>query len=246
MKNKKKRYLKAQNFAILYIEDDERFASKMEILLKSSFEHIDIVYNGNSGLEFYENFKYVNNRFYDLVITDIMMPKMDGITLCKKLFFLNPSQEIIITSAYGDKKNLIELINLGVKRFIEKPFSANEIIAMIQSIIVQNSANLEKNTILLKENFIWNLQTKELVFNDKKINLSYNEMIILELLILYPNQIFSNFRIFDILENENPDKSFSQNVIKSIIKRLRKKLPYNIIKNIYAQGYKLSLENIDK
>jgi DNA-binding response OmpR family regulator len=232
----------SKKLTVLYVEDDKKISIKFKAFLEEVFLRCDVAYDGKMGLEIYENFEYKENRFYDIVITDIIMPYMNGIVLCEKILQINPIQKIIVISAYGDKKELIQLINMGIKRFIEKPFNAKEIISQLDSMLKEISEDLPKYNLILKENLIWNSMKRELSYCSKRIHLSYNEIIILELFIHNRYQIFSNFDIFNILEDENPDKIFSQDIIKTSIKRLRQKLPFNIIQNIYGIGYKLQID----
>jgi len=106
---------------------------------------------------------------------------------------------------------------------------------------------LEKYTnvtslIKIDDNHHWNKHSKKLFLNYKELKLSYNEIAILDLLIQNQNKIFSSYDIFNIISASNLDGEFTENTIKSAIKRLRKKLPENTITNIYGQGYSISLK----
>lgn len=233
----------SKNFAILYVEDDQKISLKMKTILETLFERCDIAFDGLMGLEVYKAFAQKENRFYDIVISDIVMPKMDGVAFCRELLKLNKSQEIIVISAYGNKQELIELINMGIKKFIEKPFSSGEMIKKLENSMRKISKHKENPEMTITEELTWNKKLQKLFYKNNEIDLTYKEGLILEALILYPNKIFSNFDLFAILsEDEYSDKEFSNETIKTIIKRIRKKLPFNIIKNIYGLGYKLQLQ----
>jgi DNA-binding response OmpR family regulator len=239
MNSFEKLYNISRKLTILYVEDDLFLQAKTKSIFNNLFKSTDIASDGYEALEKYEVFNYTNNHFYDIVITDIQMPKLDGVKLIKKILELNKDQKIIIISAYSDTANLISFINLGVTRFIQKPFTTEQIINLLLEVVSDIENNTSENIFKIDDNLEWNKVFKELKNNNKPIKLSYNEQLILDILINNPTQIFSNYDLYYILKNENFEKEFSIDSIKSIVKRLRQKIPYDTIENIYGQGYKL-------
>ncbi len=110
-----------KNLSVLYVEDDEQLLKLNLKIFKNLFNSIDYCTNGRNAIEKY-NEAFLSNTTYDIVITDIKMPFIDGITLCKKIFQINSEQKIIITSAYNDSEYLEAVIELGIKYYIQKPF----------------------------------------------------------------------------------------------------------------------------
>lgn len=110
---------------VLYVEDDENLRRNTREFLGFIFKHLEIATNGEEGLESFEK-----NR-QDLIITDIKMPIMDGIEMVEKIKEINPHQKIIVTSAYGDETTLLKLIDMGVSRFISKPFFADKFASIL-------------------------------------------------------------------------------------------------------------------
>ena len=108
----------SKNLTVLYVEDDSLILEKTSQLLETIFYSVDVATNGEEGMEAYQNKKY------DLVITDIKMPKKDGRDLIKFIKELNENQPIIVTSAYNDSNRLMELIELGIDSFLLKPISS--------------------------------------------------------------------------------------------------------------------------
>ena len=106
---------------ILYVEDDEPLQSEFALMLWDIFDTIVLASNGEEGLE-----KFSQHPF-DLVITDIRMPKMNGIEMIRAIKKTHPSQPIIVTSAYNETEYLLQLIELGVDGFITKPLSSEHI-----------------------------------------------------------------------------------------------------------------------
>lgn len=233
----------SKKLKVLYVEDDLILQNKSKILFNNFFKRIDVANDGAEALEKYLAYKKAKNMFYDLIITDIKMPHLDGVSLVKKIFEYNRDQRIIVTSAYSEKEDLIDFINLGVTKFIQKPFTAKQITETLADTLISHLKNerIDKEYILDHE-LVWHKDTKELKYKNENIKLSYNQIVIMDLLINNPQHVFSSLDIFSIINNETSnkkEKDFSIDSIKSIIKRLRHKIPCDIIENIYGYGYKL-------
>ncbi len=239
----KKMYHISKKLKVLYVEDDLVLQNKSKILFNNFFKRIDVANDGLEALKKYEDYKKTKNLYYDLVITDIKMPNLDGVALVKKIFSINRDQKIIVTSAYSETDDLISFINLGISKFIQKPFTTKQITEVLMDTLLQHVAKDPiDNNYTLDEELIWHKDTKELKFKGDNIKLSYNQIMIMDLLINNPQHTFSSLDIFKLLNNETngkKEKDFSIDSIKSIIKRLRHKIPYDIIENIYGFGYKL-------
>jgi PAS domain S-box-containing protein len=110
-----------KSMRILYVEDDEALQQELTLLLSDIFETIILASNGKEGLEAFKK------EPYDLVITDIRMPVMDGIKMIEEIRQINPKQPIIVTSAHNEVEYLVKLIHLGVDNFITKPLSSDPI-----------------------------------------------------------------------------------------------------------------------
>jgi len=110
----------AQNYTLLYVEDEELLRESTLNYLKKFFLNIDVAEDGEVGLKFYKK------NHYDLVITDILMPKLNGIEMLKKIKQINNEQETIIISAYSDSSYFTEAIMLNVSGYILKPIDFNQ------------------------------------------------------------------------------------------------------------------------
>ena len=105
----------SKDLTVLYAEDEESIRISLEQYLKKLFTHVDVAEDGEKGLLLYKE------RKYDLVITDIRMPNLDGIGMLSKIKEINPEQEMIVVSAYTDPAYFTEAIRLGVSGYIIKP-----------------------------------------------------------------------------------------------------------------------------
>lgn len=120
---------------ILFIEDNIEVKTQVEKLLNNFFNNIDLASNGEEGLEKYIEYEKKNSDYYDIVITDLSMPKMGGLELCEELVKINDNQVILVVSAYTNPENLCELINLGITKFIQKPINQDNLLeAILQAV----------------------------------------------------------------------------------------------------------------
>lgn len=112
----------SKNLNILFAEDNEDVRAQIVKMLNNFFENIDIAVDGLDALNLY------SEKSYDIVITDLSMPNLDGISLCKEIMSIDQDQIILVISAYTHPDNLFELINLGITKFIQKPIEQENII----------------------------------------------------------------------------------------------------------------------
>lgn len=123
---KLKRYTK--NLKVLYVEDDEVIQNQTSDFLGRFFTTVDLAQNGRMGLEMFEKGEY------DIVVSDINMPEMNGIEMCRKIREIYEEQAIVITSAYNESEYFIQLIDVGVDKFVMKPFDNKQFLKVLQSI----------------------------------------------------------------------------------------------------------------
>lgn len=115
----------SEKLHVLYVEDDANLRQETTMLLEPFFEHLDIA---NDGLEGLEKF---SDHFYDIIVTDINMPRMNGIEMIDKIREINPEQKIIAISAHNEGEILVNLIRAGVTGFILKPIIQQEVINVL-------------------------------------------------------------------------------------------------------------------
>jgi len=121
----------AQSITLLYVEDEPALRESVSRYLHKLFAHLDIAEDGEQGLEL-----YAANQ-YDIVITDIEMPKLNGIEMSKKIKAINPEQDIIITSAYTNPEYFIEAIRTGVSGYIIKPVDFYQVNQLLETTIIK-------------------------------------------------------------------------------------------------------------
>jgi len=115
----------SKSLTVLYVEDDMQIRENYFKVFKEFFFHVDIAENGKIGLDSFSNTQY------DLIITDINMPVMNGINMIENILESNPEQSIIVTSAHDESQYLLNLIELGIEKFLIKPIEFSKLIIVL-------------------------------------------------------------------------------------------------------------------
>jgi len=123
-----------KDIRLLYVEDDAMTLEEISFFLKKYVKELIVAKNGEEGLELFKKHRP------DMVITDIQMPVMDGLQMSEKIFEIDPSIPIAVTTAYSDGQFIMKAIELGIDKYIIKPINMSEILA-----VIQKSLNLQKN-----------------------------------------------------------------------------------------------------
>ena len=117
----------SKKLVVLYVEDEEELRENTGRVFLNFFKHVDVAENGVDALEKYKKYEEENSQTYDLIITDINMPKMDGIELSKNILKHNIDQYIVIISAHNESNFYHEAINAGVSGFLNKPINLDQL-----------------------------------------------------------------------------------------------------------------------
>jgi len=126
----------AKKLKILYVEDDINLQNNMLNILENFFTDIYIADNGKEGLDIFEE-KLGSNEEFNIIVTDLDMPEIDGFEMCKEILSKNPNQKIIITTAFATKDNINRLVeeNIEVLKVIEKPIKMNQFIVLLLELL---------------------------------------------------------------------------------------------------------------
>jgi DNA-binding response OmpR family regulator len=232
-----------KNLSILLVEDDIELQITMAEILKNFFVNVKIAGDGKEALELYEAFYKTKGAYPDIVLTDIRMPKINGVNLTKIIYKKNSTQIVIVLSAHDESKYLLPLVNIGIEQFIKKPIDFQELLEVLYSTskTIHNQRNLaaeqEQNIVYLNDDVIYDKKMQSLVLNNEVIYLTKYEILLMQLLTSSVGKIFSNENIVEYY-NDNGEKIDAQN-IRKLISKIRKKLPQNSLESIYAIGYRL-------
>lgn len=123
------------DLTVLFVEDNEHTRETLLFLLKLYFEDIDIAHDGTEGLQQYQRFYEENDSYYDLVITDLYMPNLNGIEMIERMLKINKEQQFVVVSADNEPRDLITLINLGISNFLLKPISMGVFKTTIERVV---------------------------------------------------------------------------------------------------------------
>lgn len=229
-----------KNLNVLFVEDDKSFNHETSEILEDYFALVDSCYNGEEGIAKYKSFYAQTKKYYDIVITDLNMPKIDGITLTKLLYEINPNQQIVIVSAYNESEFLIELINIGVNKFLLKPFNHSQLLELLNQLIRKEDFPY-KNIIKLGDDFSYNLDNKNLYFKEMElVKLTKKENKLLYVLVANQLKVTTLEEIYTKVWDE-PEDIPTTDSLKSLMSRLRKKIKPVQIETFYNIGYRISL-----
>ena len=216
------------NKKILVVEDDKDIQELVEEILKAEGY---VVLTAANGLEGYELFK---TNQVDLIILDVMMPKMDGYQMAKLVRQRDEKVPIIMLTALEGEYDEIKGFEIGVDDYITKPFSFNILIKRVKAIIRRNEKE-EAKSLEFKE-IALDVESFKAQVNDKEIELTYKEFEIIHLLMKNKNKVISRQSLLD--EIWGKEYKGDTRVLDSHIKNLRKKLNIPYIKTLKGIGYK--------
>lgn len=223
------------DLTLLYAEDEIETRKNYANYLKRLFKEVYVVSNGQEALNVY------NEKKPNIMLLDINMPFINGLELTKKIRQEDKNTRVIILTAHLEQDKLLFAAELNLTKYLPKPTTRTQLKDALKEAVIQYKELLDEKEILeIKKDLIWNINTKKLTLDNKDIKLTKYEILLLELLCLQKDRIFSIEEISYKLWDDIDDLENSATKIKDIIKRLRKKLPLDTIENIYGVGYKLN------
>lgn len=223
---------KINDISILVAEDETELCEYIVEYLEIFFSRVYRAEDGIKALDIY------TQKRPNIILTDINMPNLDGLSLIAKIREKDKETKIIIMSAHSEQEKLLEAIKLQLETYLIKPIKTD----MLKKTLMDSVELIRKTQrqIRLSENTYWSKNGDTLMFKNKEIKLVKKEYEIIKLLLSQPNHIFSSQEIFKHLWQKKGDKEFSNSAITSLMKRLRIKLSEDVIINIYGAGYKIA------
>ncbi|MBW4648244.1 MAG: response regulator transcription factor [Kastovskya adunca ATA6-11-RM4] len=219
---------------ILLIEDDERIAEALAEDLTDRHYAVDIAHDGQLGAELAESFSY------DLILLDVMLPKVDGITLCRKLRAEGVSLPILMLTARDSVDDRVIGLDAGADDYLVKPFELQELSARIRALLRRGNSTF--SPLLEWGDLRLNPNTCEVFYEARLLSLTPKEYSLLELFLRHNRRVFSRAQILEHLWSfeEIPEEA----TVKAHIRGLRQKLksagvPVNLIETVYGLGYRL-------
>ncbi len=171
---------------VLLVEDEEDAREILEFYLATIFDEVEIATNGEEGYTLCLTHQQ-QNKFFDVIITDIKMPKKDGLTMIEEITQILPDQKYIIVSAYKDEEYLFKSIGLNVMGYFVKPLAVDNIMDMLkkvkEKILLTKKEAPDKNIISLNKTYTYDVDKKTLFKGDISVKLSLKELSLVQVLI---------------------------------------------------------------
>lgn len=205
---------------ILVIEDDQRVAGLIQRGLEEQGFDTSLAYDGLSGK------KLALQNPYDLIITDIILPKIDGLDLCMQIRDSKPDTPIIMLTALGTTDDKVEGFDAGADDYLVKPFEMRELLVRIRALLKRNNRAANSTGFILRfSDLEMNLHTKIVKRNGQEINLTPKEFRLLEYMMQHPERVLSRTEIAEKVWDTHFDTG--TNFIDVYINYLRKKIDRN-------------------
>jgi len=202
---------------ILLVEDDERIASLVRSGLEEQGYNVLVAYDGETGK------KLVLQNDYDLIISDILLPKINGVDLCKQIRAAKPNIPVILLTALNTTDDIIEGFDAGADDYLTKPFDFRILLARVKALLNRNERKPEpQNTILKYADLELNNQTKTVLRSGNEVTLTRREFNLLEYLLLNKERVLSKTEIAENVWHTHFDNT--SNFIDVYINYLRKKI----------------------
>jgi len=218
---------------ILIVEDEIKTANYLNKGLTESGFVVDMVHNGVDGL-----FQAVNAH-YDLIILDVMLPKLNGWEIIERLRKTNANTPVLFLTAKDDVNDRVKGLQLGADDYLVKPFAFSELLARVQTLL--RRGNIQQQVELNIADLKLDLASLKASRNGKKLDLTQKEFNLLSLLVRNKGNVLSRTMIAEQVWDMNFDSD--TNVVDVAIRRLRKKIddPYKkkLIHTIRGMGYVL-------
>jgi len=212
---------------VLLVEDEEKLASLLKNAIGDNFYSFSVANDGEEGLE---KFLQISP---DIVITDIMMPKMTGLEMAQAIRKVDSKIPIIILSAHSEPDKFLNAIDIGVVKYFIKPFDPDELLDYIGSIEDMFKSKL----VLLRDDFSFNLNTNSLYKNTRYVALSKKESKFVELL-LHNDEYLADDKM--IKSSLWKDEEVSDERLRTFIRRLRIKTSKKLVLNVKGIGYQIA------
>ena len=219
---------------ILLIDDERQLTEALGAILKQQKYLVDFAFNGEDGLDL------ACSGVYDLIILDVMMPKMDGFTMLKKFRQRKFDTPVLMLSAKSETSDKIDGLNIGADDYLAKPFNMDELLARIKALLRRKE--VFTGDILSFNDIALDRDTFELIKDDKRITLGKKEFQILEMLILNKGKSINKEKLIEKIWGYDTNAEY--NTIEVYVSFLRRKFvavgAQTEIKSIRGIGYTLS------
>lgn len=218
---------------VLFVEDEQDLRNALESAIGDEFSKFIVARDGDDGLKKFKKYKP------DIVITDIMMPVMNGLEMAKEIKHISRQTPIVVLSAFSEKERLLKAIDVGIDKYLIKPIDPD---VLLRALNLLAKELFEQNDVIeLGFGYQFDKNRRVLVKDGKTIFLTKKELLFISILV-------KNLGVF-VLHDEIKkyvwtNKKVTDSAIRTFIKRVREKTDKDFIKNIPGLGYKIKTEEL--
>jgi len=223
--------IKRTKYTLLFVEDEEIIRNIAIAFLRPYFLEIYEAKDGLDALEMYNKYRP------DMIITDIEMPNMDGLTLCKSIRKLNKKIPIIITTAYTTTEYLLDAIVLNLVQYLIKPIEEKALYEALKSAF-DHIEEENPSVVKITQTHTFDILNHILVEKDRVVDLTESQYKLLSILVKHQGRIVSYAEIENYVWF---DKSMSSDALRSLVRDVRKVVGKSTIVNISKYGYRIHL-----
>ena len=214
---------------LLYVEDEDDLRKYAMAYFNKIF---DVTYEASNATD---AFKIFEEKRPHIVVTDIKMESVSGIDLLKKIRQIDQECQLVVLSAFLDTKYLLDAIELNLVKYLTKPIDDEELLLVLEQ-CAQKMIATSKQKVYFNETCYFDLNNKELINEQKTIKLAKNEAELLDLLCINKTRAVKYQEIQNYIWY---DSFMSDNALRVLVKKLRKKLPEQTLENVPKIGYKI-------
>lgn len=220
---------------ILLIEDEVKTLQSLRQGLEEHLWTVDIAYDGTTGKRLAEQ------NVYDVIVSDIILPGLNGLELCKSLRRSGLSTPVLLLSALGETDDKVAGLEAGADDYLGKPFDFREFVARIKALSRRPGTAITAESVLRYADLELNTDAKTVHRSGKGINLTPREFALLEFMLRHPGKVLSKSEISEKVWDVDFDTG--TNVIEVYVNYLRNKVDKGfepkLIHTIFGQGYVL-------
>ncbi len=217
------------DITLLYVEDDEIIRKQALMYLGRLFKKVWGAKDGLEALDMYEDYRP------DIIISDIKMPKLDGLAMSKKIRQKDKNTPIILTTAFTDTGYLLKAVELQLIKYLIKPITSVKLLDALS--MAYEYINQDKHySVTLTSDTVYDRLNKALLVNNVAMKLTKKENQLLDLLVLHRHRAVSYEEIEKTIWH---DAYMSIDTLRSLVKSLRKKIGSVKLENLSGFGYKL-------
>jgi len=225
---------------ILLVEDERKISAYVKRGLEESGYAVDPAYTGREALD------WADSAPYDLIILDILLPEMDGLSVCRELRRRGDRTPVLMLTARDDIDDRVAGLDAGADDYLVKPFALKELLARLRA-LTRRVGDTPRSPLLQFADLSLDTRTRQVQRGGKRIELAAKEYAVLECLLHEPEVVLSRTQIAEHVWNYD---TFNQsNVVDVYIRNLRRKIDdpseQKIIHTIRGAGYRLSLDEMD-